>query len=136
MGQFGTDTRRWLESAIKQRKLLLKINKSHKSQLEVELAIKLLDDLLSVYTYENDVYMARFIRQNIGWIENILPGSGATGHQKRMNELAEINKRAILISEQTPPFPARAGYSPFKGGKIGQRTTAENQKTMQYEMDI
>jgi hypothetical protein len=122
MGQFGTDTRRWLLSAIKQRKLLLKLNKSHKSQLEVEISIKILDDLLSTYSYENDIYMARFIRQNIGWIENILPGTGATGHQKRMNELTEINKHAILLLEML-----RDQNSEFRD---------INPKTRQYEMEF
>src|ERR1035437_6989745 len=99
MGQFGIETRKWLESAIKQRKYLLKNNKSHKSELEVEIAIKILDELLSMYSYKNDVYMARFIRQNLVWIENILPGSGATGYQKKLAELKEINKQAILLIE-------------------------------------
>lgn len=123
MGQFGTETRKWLESAIKQRKLLLKLNKSHKSQLEVEIAIEILNGLLSSYSYENDIYMARFIRQNIGWIENILPGSGATGHQKRADQLSEINKRAILIIE----------------GAAAQRhngATVKNLNTKQYEMEF
>jgi hypothetical protein len=128
MGQFGTETRKWLESAIKQRKLLLKLNKSHKSQLEVEMAIQVLDGLLSAYTYENDVYMARFIRQNIGWIENILPGSGATGHQKRMEQLTEINKRAILIIDQNPP------YNPPRGGIKSTAHMENKSKTTQYEM--
>jgi hypothetical protein len=128
MGQFGTETRKWLESAIKQRKLLLKLNKSHKSQLEVELALQILDGLLGAYSYKNDVYMARFIRQNVGWIENILPGSGATGHQKRMDQLTEINKRAILIIDQSPPM------IPPRGGIKSTAQTEINSKNSQYEM--
>jgi hypothetical protein len=123
MGQFGIDTRKWLESAIKQRKLLLKLNKSHKSQLEIELAISILDDLLGTYSYENDVYMARFIRQNIGSIEIILPGSGATGYKKKMEQLSEINKRAILILESYPTQDSRL-------------KTKTNLNTAQYEMEF
>jgi hypothetical protein len=123
MGYFGIETRKWLESAIKQRKFLLKLNKSHKSQLEVEIAIKILDDLLNTYSYENDVYMARFIRLNIGWIENILPGSGATGYQKKMNELKEINRRAILLIEE------------YESQMIFRKQAA-NSNTKQYEMEF
>ena len=121
MGQFGIETRKWLESAIKQRKYLLKNNKSHKSELEVEIAIKILDELLSMYSYKNDVYMARFIRQNLVWIENILPGSGATGYQKKLAELKEINKQAILLIE---------GHE----AQILIRKQVTNPNTKQYEM--
>jgi hypothetical protein len=122
MGQFGTDTRRWLEGAIKQRKLLLKTNRSHKSQLEVEIAIGILDNQLCSYSYENDLYMARFIRQNIASIETILPGSGATGYEKRLNQLAEINKRAIMIIEGRQA--------------TGDRRQENTLKTSQYEMEF
>lgn len=123
MGQFGINTRKWLESAIKQRKLLLRLNKSHKSQLEVELAIKYLDELLGMYSYENDIYMARFIRQNIGWIESILPGSGSTGYHKKMTELKEIDKRSILLIEEHET-------------QIMTRKQTTNPKTRQYEMEF
>jgi hypothetical protein len=130
MGQFGIETRKWLESAIKQRKLLLKLNKSHKPQMEVEVAIEILDGILSTYSYENDIHMARFIRQNIGRIENILPGSGATGYKKKMEQLAEINKRAILIIDQNPPM------NPPRGGIKSAHLIETSTKTNQYEMEF
>jgi hypothetical protein len=123
MGQFGIETRKWLMSAIKQRKLLLRLNKSYKSKIEVELAVEILDGILSTYSYENDIHMARFIRQNIGRIENILPGSGATGYKKKMEQLAEINKHAILILEGHTTQDAR-------------HTEKTNQNTKQYEMEF
>lgn len=121
MGQFGVQTRHWLESAIKQRKLLLRMNKSHKSQLQVEIAVDLLSNQLKAYSYENDVYMARFIRQNISDIEIIIPGSGATCHDKKMRELAEINRHAIMLLDEA----AAVKHNTLK---------AENSKPVQYEM--
>lgn len=103
MGQFGTETRRWLTNAIKQRKFLVLNNKNHKPQHEVTKALYELDTLLSTYTYENDLNMARFIRQQIDNIETILPGSGATSYTKRMTEFNEINKKAIALIESTTP---------------------------------
>lgn len=102
MGQFGIDTRRWLESAIKQRKLLLRVNKSHKLQAHVETALHTLLGQLECYTYARDEYMARFITQNIDRILTILPGKGSTCHQKRMNELADIYKKANRILAEEP----------------------------------
>ena len=101
MGQFGIETRKWLESAIRQRKHLIKYNKSQKPQHEIETAIDCLERQLSAYTFENDHYMARFIRNNISSIEKILPGAGSTSYAKRMIEFNDINKRSILISSGT-----------------------------------
>jgi hypothetical protein len=97
MGQFGIETRKWLESAIKQRKLLLKLNKSHKPHTDVEMAISQVDGLLKTYTFENDLYMARFIQQYLRSLEIIIPGKGSAAHVKRDRELTSINKRAIEI---------------------------------------
>lgn len=119
MGQFGIETRRWLESIIKQRKWLLHTNHNHKPQHEVTKALYELEILLGTYTYENDLHMARFIAQKLQNIETIIPGSGATCHAKRMRELSEINKKAILI---------------MKGQHESvNRQQAEIQKTIQYD---
>jgi hypothetical protein len=99
MGQFGTDTRKWLLSAIKQRKLLLKTNRSHKSELHVEMALDLLDNLLSAYSYENDLFMARFINQHSDDISILLPGKGSTSFEKKHKEFVGIVKQAILIED-------------------------------------
>jgi hypothetical protein len=98
MGQFATETRHWLESTIKQRKLLLKINKSHKPQTETETAIDILQRLLSSYSYENDLFMARFFCNNVQSIEKILPGFGSSSHEKRMLEFTALNKRSLEIT--------------------------------------
>jgi hypothetical protein len=97
MGQFGISTRKWLISAIKQRKLLLKTHRSLKSELHVEMALELLDNLLSSYSYENDIYMARFILQNAADIEILLPGKGSTAHDKKHREYLDILKKAAGI---------------------------------------
>jgi hypothetical protein len=123
MAQYAIETRHWLESAIKQRKLLLKTNHSRKSGPEVEVSVQVLDTLLKTWQYSNDVYMARFITQNISSIEIILPGSGATSHAKRMRELDQINKQAIQILD----------------GATAQRRngiTVETPNTKQYEMEF
>jgi hypothetical protein len=102
MGQFGINTRKWLLSVIKQRKLLLKTHRSHKSELHVEIALELLDDLLSAYSYENDLYMARFINQNASDIGVLLPGKGSTAFEKKHREFDSIRKQAILIADKEP----------------------------------
>ena len=97
MGQFGSETRRWLESAIKQRKLLMRLNKSHKPQAEVIKAIDALETQLKAYTYEVDLYMARFIRQHRENIEAILPGAGSACARKRNLEWNGISYQATQI---------------------------------------
>lgn len=97
MGQFGVETRRWLTNAIKQRKFLVRTNRNHKPQHEVAKALDILETMLATYSYENDLNMARFVKQQIDNIETILPGSGATCHEKRLYELSEINNRASII---------------------------------------
>jgi hypothetical protein len=98
MGQFATETRHWLESAIKQRKLLLRINKSHKSQPEIETAIDTLKRQLDSYPFENDLFIARFFCSNVQSIERILPGFGSSSHEKRMLEFNALNKLSIEIT--------------------------------------
>lgn len=79
--------------------------------------------MLSAYSYENSLYMARFIRQNIGHIEDILPGKGSTCYEKRMDQLAEINKKAIRIIEESEALDAR-------------HREVTNPKTLEYKMEF
>jgi hypothetical protein len=133
MGQFGIETRQWLMNLIKQRKFLVRNNLNHKPQHELNKALFALETQLGAYTYENDLYMARFIRQYRNKIETIVPGSGATCHTKRMRELAQINKKAITILEHNPPSLRQAqGFPPIGGMK----STHINQKSLQYEMEF
>lgn len=104
MGQFGTTKRRWLLSAIRQRKLLLQTNRSRKLRPETEKAVEILDRLLSAHTYENDLYMARFIRQNQDNIIAILPGNGASGCEKKAAEFRDILSEAHRIEETAKSF--------------------------------
>jgi hypothetical protein len=97
MGKFSDKTKKWLRSIIKQRKLLIHRNASHKDQAVAAVAIYSLESLLNCYPYENDVYMARFIRQYSTAIENILPGKGSTCYEKRMKEFSEIKKQALML---------------------------------------
>lgn len=99
MGQYGINTRRWLEITIKQRKLLVNSGRSHKPQNEVIKALRDIELILGTYSFQNDLYMARFIRQHLRDIETIIPGKGSTSREKRERELQEINKAAILIIE-------------------------------------
>jgi hypothetical protein len=98
MGQFSNDTRIWLKKVISQRKFLVKNNLNHKPEGEVLKAISELEIMLKIYTYEKDQHMARFIKQQLRNIEIIMPGSGATLNAKRLRELNELNKQAMLIS--------------------------------------
>lgn len=123
MGQFGVETRKWLDKIIRQRKFLIKNNLNHKPMGEVLKAISELETLLKIYTYENDQHMARFIKQQLRNIEIIMPGSGATQNAKRFRELNEINKYAILISNE-------------RTAKDIQLKEETSTKTKQYEMDI
>jgi len=100
MGQFGINTRTWLESIIRQRERLVRFNQSRKSQPDIIKALFVLKNQLNNYSYENDLYMARFIRQQLQNIEIILPGEGSTCHDKQKRELEEIKKTSILLSEK------------------------------------
>jgi hypothetical protein len=113
MAQFGIETSKWLLSVIKQRKLLLKTNKNHKPQLHVEMALALLERLLNTYSYENDLYMARFINQNAGDISILLPGKGATGYDKKHSELQAIIRTAVAILDKQNPV----SYQKSKAGQ-------------------
>jgi hypothetical protein len=97
MAQFSSDTRRWLEAAIRQRKLLIRHNKSHKPEEEVLIALDLLEKLLKAYTYSVDLYMARFIHQYYKDICIILPGKGSSCSDKRQAEFRDIHLKAIQI---------------------------------------
>lgn len=97
MAQFATETRLWLEAVIKQRKVLLRMGKSFKPEAEVRESVSVLEQLLGAYRYENDLHMARFIRQNTRHIDNILPGSGSTCARKKNLEFNDINYKAVQI---------------------------------------
>ncbi len=101
MGQFGTTKRRWLLSAIRQRKLLLQTNRSRKLRPETEKAVEILERLLSAYSYENDLNMARFIIQNQDNIIAILPGTGASGYEKKSSERRDTLHEARTILENS-----------------------------------
>ena len=97
MALFATQTRKWLVSVIRQRKFLIRINKSHKPAAELNTAIETLERQLNAYRYENDLYMARFICQQLGNIETILPGSGSAACRKRQLEFNTIHYQSTLI---------------------------------------
>jgi len=97
MAEFGVNTRSWLVSVIRQRKTLIKLNCSHKSPDDVIRAIEKLELQLGCYTYENDLYMARFISQYGFFINTILPGKGSSCYERRYMEWNDIRKRAALI---------------------------------------
>lgn len=97
MAQFASDTRRWLEAAIKQRKLILRMNKCHKPVAEVLTALELLEKMLNAYFYSNDLFMARFICQYRDQVEIILPGEGSTSCRKKQLEFNDIHYNAVLI---------------------------------------
>jgi hypothetical protein len=100
MAKFSNETKVWLRSIIKQRKVLIRLNKSHKSHAVAALAIYRLEALLNCWSYNHDVYMGRFIRQYSTEISDILPGTGSTCHDKRMAEFTSIRKQALLIEAQ------------------------------------
>jgi hypothetical protein len=99
---FALKTRTWLESVIRQRKLLIRINKSHKSEYLIQAAIEHLEKMLAAYRYDDDVNMARFIDQNDNYITMILPGSTASNYQKRREEFKAIRIKALLYLNQAP----------------------------------
>lgn len=123
MGQFGIETRKWLESAIKQRKMLIRNGYSHKPQHEVNSALSVLGSLLEVYSYREDRDMAKFIRNHIIEIETILPGEGSTNFEKKKRELHVINMKALSVIENTEALRTKLNL-------------IKSTKSKQYEMDI
>jgi len=123
MGQFGPETRKWLESAIKQRRMLIRNGYSHKPQQEVNNALSKLGLLLEVYPYKEDRNMARFIRNHIPEIEMILPGEGSTNFEKKKRELHAINLEALSILENNR-------------SQKDKPELIQSTKSNQYEMDI
>jgi hypothetical protein len=93
MARFAVDARRWLEAVIKQRRLLIRLGKSHKPAADMHTV----ETMLKAYSYSNDLYMARFICQYKGEIENILPGAGSSCSLKRQLEFNDIHYQAVLI---------------------------------------
>lgn len=101
MAAFATDTRRWLEAAIKQRKFLVRMNKSHKPQGELLKALEELERLLKAYSYSNDLHMARFVCAYSDQILTILPGSGSACCRKKQLEFNAIRYQAMEITPKT-----------------------------------
>jgi len=134
MKQFGIETRQWLLSVIKQRKLLLLRKESHKPELHVEIALKMLEDLLSSYSYSNPLYMARFINQYTGDISVLLPGKGSTCYEKRKKEFNEICRKAILIQEEAQGTGLRAQVK--KNPSTTSRLFIQEGNEKQYELSI
>ena len=100
MGTFVNDTKQWLRSVIRQRKVLITINRSRIDNGSALVAINTLETLLNCYPYENEIYLARFVRQQQGNIELLLPGTGSTMKEKRELEWKEIRTRATGILEK------------------------------------
>lgn len=86
-------------TVIRQRKRLVLSSRSHKPEANVRMALDTLDLMLLTYRYDNDLHMARFVRQQLGNIAMILPGAGSTLRDKREREFNDIKKRALLISD-------------------------------------
>ena len=80
---------KWLRQLINQRKLLIRQNKSLKSQADVEEAIQKLEMYLGTYNY-TDVNMARFMKNKADLIVTIMPGTGSTNRYKRMEEYSQL----------------------------------------------
>lgn len=97
MAEFAVKSRKWLLSVIRQRKVLIKLNKSYKPSDETLRAIEKLDLQLGYYSYENDLYMARFLRQYGQFIEAVLSGHGSSCYERRQLEWSDIRKKAALI---------------------------------------
>lgn len=89
--------------------MLLMTNRSRKSQLETEKAVDILNRLLSTYSYENDVYMARFVIQNQDNIAAILPGAGSACHDKKKAEFDLMCKEALMILDNSR-YEGRVAY--------------------------
>jgi hypothetical protein len=119
MENFTSETKKWLQSVIKQRKFLMRKNVSHVNQAIAMAAIDRLDTQLSCYPYTNEVYMAKFIIQYSGDILAILPGKGSACFEKKHREFDEIKKRALCIDGRFSTAVTRCG---------------NKQKTEQYEM--
>lgn len=103
MAQFAENTRKWLESIIRQRKMLIRAGKSHKSADSL-LALDKIDRLLKTYSYAEDRNMAVFIHQNYGNISTILPGKGSSCYIKKQCELKDIQLHATLIISEGIEF--------------------------------
>jgi hypothetical protein len=102
MRQFASETRMWLESVIRQREMLMIINKSHKPQSDVQMALYRLVLHLNANPYALDLHMARFVRQFGNDIDTILPGKGSSCHESKQREWERIRKSALLIEESKP----------------------------------
>ena len=118
MGQFGTETRKWLLSAVKQRRLLLKTDRSHKPRVHVEMALDLLDRQLTAYTFENDQHMSKFILRNADDITLLLPGKGSSSYEKKHREFEHIRRQAILLKDKHLCVPALATIKPAEDGTL------------------
>lgn len=104
MEQFAIDVRRWLEKIVKQRKLMVKLNCSHKPSPDIIRALERIENELSFYSYEKDLYMARFFQRLKNNIITILPGKGSTSMEKRREEFDNFNKRSIAIIAEKIKF--------------------------------
>lgn len=118
MGKFSTNTKPWIRSVINQRRVLMRINKSHKDRLSEDKALDRVESQLSAFSYDNDQYLARFIIKHIADIDIILPGKGARGYDKRQAEWSEIRNMALdLMGEapfNQPPCPPKGGLIPSR----------------------
>jgi hypothetical protein len=103
MAEYSDNTRCWLKSVIGQRKMLIRRNASHIDMARALVAINDLEKLLACYSYSNDLFMARFLRQQSQNIEFLLPGKGSSCHERRLTEWNMIKKTAILIAEEQTP---------------------------------
>jgi hypothetical protein len=100
---YGTETRRWLLSVIRQRKFLLEIGKSKLPSGEhIKDTIARLELYLGMFSYSNPVNMARFINQHKGEIYILLPGKGSSNYEKRRKEYEDICRDAheIMVGKQ------------------------------------
>jgi hypothetical protein len=106
MGTFSINTKPWLRSIIAQRRLLIRLNRSHLDRGETERAIDRLETQLNAYPYNDDLYLARFVNAHAAYIEKILPGAGSSCYLKRQREWNQVKVSAILIEEKSfKPIP-------------------------------
>jgi hypothetical protein len=101
MGQFSKKVKPWLKSVISQRKMLIRINASHINQAKAAMAIYELEQLLKTYSYNDDVLMAKFVRNHFEQIDMILPGTGSTCYEKKQREWGRLRRDAILLLEKS-----------------------------------
>lgn len=99
MGTFSQNAKPWLRSIIAQRKLLIRINRSHIDQVKAKMAISRLETQLNAYPFDNDIYLARFINRFSADIEAILPGGGSPSQKSRQSEWTRIKVSSLLISQ-------------------------------------